>query len=399
MLTPSDIQRQAQRKYPDFVGAHFRGESFFPLPVRFGQPSPSSSLTQLRREVEELWQGSHEFTGHGYRIEFQERRMRLHGEQRLPVRVWFENADDFLRFIRQAEKFRQLQEDAAAAVAAAPEMEPWIRDKARTLVANLVPGDGRALGLAVNALHRRPKPNCFAREIALPGVSGKFIESRLGLIAAILRDIGSPAWSEGAEPHAQLGLRVAPRMLRVMWLDGKREDFGVSENRFAKPADLENVIVVENLRSFLTLPDHPRTLAIFGEGRASQTLTKIGWLGSTRLFYWGDLDPYGFNILSALRAEFSGVQSILMNRDAFQRFADLIAPTPIPHFKLSDSLPFADPGWIRLAAEELAAARATLHETKTIDGVVHARGIEQEKIPLAEAAKETLRALSRGLVP
>src|SRR5687767_2429515 len=114
MLTPTEIKRQAQRKYVDFVAAHFRGESFFPLPVRFGQPSPSSSLGQLRREIEELWQGSHEFSGHGYRIEFEERRMRLHGEQRLPVRVWFEDASDFLRFIGHADKFRHLEEDAAA---------------------------------------------------------------------------------------------------------------------------------------------------------------------------------------------------------------------------------------------------------------------------------------------
>ena len=70
----------------------------------------------------------------------------------------------------------------------------------------------------------------------------------------------------------------------------------------------------------ITLPSIPHTLAVFGEGRASQTLNRIEWLGQVRLFYWGDMDPYGYNILSALRSDFSGVQSILMNRDAFTRY-------------------------------------------------------------------------------
>ena len=399
MLTPSDILRQAQRKYPDFVAAHFRGETFFPLPVRFGQPSPSSSLTQLRHEVDKLWEGSHEFARHGYRVEFEERRMRLHGKQRLPVRVWFESSDDFLRFIGQVDNFQQLRADVADALEAAPEMHSWIREKARTLIANLHPREGRALGLAVDALHRRPKPNCFAREIALHGVSGKFIENNLALIANILRDIGSPAWSEALDVHDQLGLRIAPRMLRLMWLDGKGEDFGLPSSRFSQPRDVENILIVENLRSFLTLPSIPRTLAIFGEGRASQTLSRTTWISATRCFYWGDIDPYGFNILASLRAAFSGMQSVLMDRTSFERFRDFAAPTPIPDFKIINTEVQPDPSWVLLAPLELAAARATLSCAHRIDDVVHAYGIEQEKIPLRESADEIRRILSLGAAP
>lgn len=397
MLTPTDILRQAQRKYVDFVAAHCRGEVFFPLPVRFGLPSPSSSLGQLRREIEELWQGSYEFKGYGYRIEFEQRRMRLHGDQRMPVRVWFENEDDFLRFVAQTDAFCRLQEDIRGVVTESPQVEPWIRENGWKLVAGLDPGDGRALGLALSALQRRPKPNCFAREIALAGISGKFIENNLHLIATILRDIGSPAWIEGADYHSQLGLRTAPRMLRLMLLDGRREDFGVPHNHFIRPPEVNNVLVVENLRSFLTLPNCSGTLAVFGEGRASKTLTEIGWLSEARLFYWGDLDPYGFSILAGLRGSFSGVQSVLMDHAAFQKYGGLIAPVPIKHFKISNGIVGEDRSWNRLSSGELAAAQASIQDARVVQGVWYADGIEQEKIPLAEAANEILRALSCGL--
>jgi hypothetical protein len=341
---------------------------------------------------------SHEFKGHGYRIEFKQRRMQLHGEQRLPVRVWFENAGDFLRFISQTDAFHRLQEDIHSMIAEAPEIAPWIRENGRMFVVSLEPGDGRALGLALSALHHRPKPNCFAREIALPGVSGKFIENNLQLIATILRDIESPAWSEGPDYHSQLGLRTTPRMLRAMLLDGRRQDFGIPQNRFIRPAGVNTVVVIENLRSFLTLPPFAQTLAVFGEGRASQTLTKIGWLSEVRLFYWGDLDPYGFSILAGLRGDFSGVQSVLMDDVAFQKYEGLIAPVPIKHFKFSDGIVAEDPSWNRLSSNELAAARATIQDVRVADNVLYARGIEQEMIPLDESANELLRALSCGLV-
>lgn len=394
MLTATEILQQAERKYADFVDAHFRGDPFFPLVVRFGQPKPSSSLAQLRRQVEDLWLGSHEFTGHGYRIEFETRKMRLHGEQRLPKRVWIENADDFLRFIGKATQFAQLQQDIEAAVAASPEMAPWAQRRARALITQLQPGEGRALGLAVSALHRNPKPNCFAREIPLPDVSGKFIESRLQLVATILREIESPAWSDSPELHEQLGLRVAPRMLRLMWLDGQQEDFGVPADRFHRLPSAKNVVIVENLRSFLTLPAYPNTLAVFGEGRASQTLGRVTWLSHARCFYWGDMDPYGYNILAALRSSFSGIQSVLMSAGAFERYRKLTARMPIPDFRTEHDVAQPDPSWHLLDSNEMAAAKSTLADTVSIVGVLHGLGIEQEKIPRHEAAEELLRLLA-----
>jgi hypothetical protein len=178
-----------------------------------------------------------------------------------------------------------------------------------------------------------------------------------------------------------------------MWLDGRYEDFGVSAARFERPEQLDNIIIVENLPSFLTLPPMPRTLAVFGEGRASQTLSQSKWLAGARIFYWGDADPYGFNILCALRSEFSAVQSILMNWDVWTKFPNCRAPTRIPHFK--EATP--DASWQVLTADELAAAQETIRNTFVKDGALHGHGIEQEKIPYLDASGAIIRALSLGI--
>ena len=151
----------------------------------------------------------------------------------------------------------------------APETADWIRANAPQVLSKMTPGDGRALGLAFTALHRNPLPGIYAREIPLEAVSGKFIEENLPLIALLLQHTGSPAWRPAESLHDQVGLRQVPRLVRVMILDGKRNDYGIPIDRFRRPADVLNVLVVENLRSFVTLPDLPSTLAIFGEGRAT----------------------------------------------------------------------------------------------------------------------------------
>ena len=105
MLTPRDIIRLCVGKYPAFVGSEFRGEKFFPVEVRFGRPDTKLSLRELNEQIEKLTNEGHERNGFGYRIEWAERRIKGQGAQRLPTRVWFEERDDYLKFIQKKTEF------------------------------------------------------------------------------------------------------------------------------------------------------------------------------------------------------------------------------------------------------------------------------------------------------
>ncbi|MBF0433696.1 MAG: DUF2220 domain-containing protein, partial [Fibrobacteria bacterium] len=84
-----------------------------------------------------------------------------------------------------------------------------------------------------------------------------------------------------------------------------------------KPA---KVIITENEMTFLTLPVVKKALGIFGRGFSVSLLQKISWLKDCRIYYWGDLDAQGFQILSSLRSHYPDVQSLMMDQETFMAF-------------------------------------------------------------------------------
>jgi hypothetical protein len=135
--------------------------------------------------------------------------------------------------------------------------------------------------------------------------------------------------------------------VRVHLLDEqlqKRYDLPLSElsipaSQFAA-LDLlrgQRCIVTENEMTFLTLPSLRDTFALFGGGFMVHNLGRVPWLTECPIFYWGDLDAQGFQILSRLRAVFPHVTSVMMDQETFSAFATFcVESTPcaiqqLPH--------------------------------------------------------------------
>lgn len=80
------------------------------------------------------------------------------------------------------------------------------------------------------------------------------------------------------------------------------------------------VLVTENRTTFLTLPAIPRCLALLGKGYAVTRLAEITKVQPAQIFYWGDIDQHGFEILASFRSKLPQVQSILMDAATVARF-------------------------------------------------------------------------------
>ena len=70
----------------------------------------------------------------------------------------------------------------------------------------------------------------------------------------------------------------------------------------------------------LTFPPIDNSIIIGGLGRGVEVLKAVEWLEKMRIFYWGDIDAQGFEILSQVRSFHPTVQSFLMDKETFDTF-------------------------------------------------------------------------------
>ena len=89
--------------------------------------------------------------------------------------------------------------------------------------------------------------------------------------------------------------------------------------------DANDVFIVENKVNLLTFPPVRSAIAMGGLGNGIIDLTYVTWLSNRSIWYWGDLDVEGFEILSRLRIRFPQTRSFLMNETTLHRWKDTLA--------------------------------------------------------------------------
>jgi hypothetical protein len=83
----------------------------------------------------------------------------------------------------------------------------------------------------------------------------------------------------------------------------------------------QNVVITENKMNFLTLPSLASTIAIWsGGGFNVSYLRNAGWLREKEIYYWGDIDEHGFQILHQIRSYYKQTKSVMMDKQTFSTF-------------------------------------------------------------------------------
>lgn len=73
----------------------------------------------------------------------------------------------------------------------------------------------------------------------------------------------------------------------------------------------------------LSFPECPGSLVIFGLGSGANSLVDVPWLREAEVYYWGDIDTYGFAILSRLRVFLPLARSFLMDEQTLLAHREL----------------------------------------------------------------------------
>jgi hypothetical protein len=298
--------------------------------MTFGVGRLSKNLTERRGQIEALRELSKEVTGAGYTLRWKTINKRDLGPQTRPTHAVIETLEDYLAVIRRRTEFRAFQADVERIRHHLPKLEAWLRANPKEVLAHK--GHWSDLIAVCQYFQQHPHPNLYIRELPIP-VHTKFIEDKQRIVRHLLDELLPPeAINTGeADFHKRFGLKDTPPTVRARLLDAQLErrfalpltDLSLpmhqADDLLRKHVQPHRVIIVENLINFLTLPAIEGTVSLFGAGFAVNRLRELAYLHQCEVIYWGDIDAYGFRILSDLRGIFPHVKSMMMD---WQTLAD-----------------------------------------------------------------------------
>lgn len=326
--TARELREQLDKRWQrgDILRARLSGEPLFPLKLRLRKPAArdlTERFSAVADWVQTLRDGSKKKRGYGYTVHWRQRRHRVQGSNQLPDAITVDTQEDALRWLGRTTEADQFDRLARQTLARFPALYDWLLKRPLRVLEYAPVWDDLLSILAWFQTH--PRPGVYLRELDIPGIHSKFIETHRGLLAELL-DATLPRqtidWqATGVRGFNQrYGLRDKPGLVRFRLLDGHLAIHGMTDLTVpvAQLAQFDpgarTVFVTENEINGLAFPAVDNALVIFGLGYGVDVLQALPWLAGKTLYYWGDIDTHGFAILNRFRQTFAQARSLLMDR-------------------------------------------------------------------------------------
>ncbi len=387
MISAAELRRKAENQYRPAVKALIRGENPFPLGIRYERLRLTGERRELVEAIGAIRSQSREVLGCGYSVEWRTVETVRYGKNEVPGDIGFATAEDLFGYLGKTAEAERILGNARRLIGEWPGAADWCARNAFGYLGNSAEFF-EFVARTVRFFQENPFPERFARELPVE-IPTKFIEENSGLLGSLIAAVAPESLrAEGETLEERLGLKTARSFVEVRLLDPEAAPELVFRHFTADPEELREervagfsaVVVVENRVPFLTLPEIPGALAIWGGGFALHRLGRLPWLGKKRLFYWGDLDVEGLEILAGLRGIFGHVEPVLMDRGTVERWRDFLV---------------AGTGKKAVSAER--RGQLTPEELELADWLAAGnRRLEQEKIPQKEAVGELRERMGAG---
>ncbi|MBD8870614.1 Wadjet anti-phage system protein JetD domain-containing protein [Nocardioides donggukensis] len=264
---------------------------------------------------------------------------------------------------------------ATARLAMIRDRFPHTADPARLLrgVDGYTDTDFTLLLDAADWLTRNDPTGLTPRQVPVPGLHAKWLNSHgRELLALTCRD--------------NLGLLPRhPARIHFTYLDpahraagGRVHDSATVDDPFTPAYQPQVVVISENKDTAIHFPPIPGGIAVEGDGFGGKTVAKFPWLISApRLYYWGDIDAHGYEILNGWRADGVPVKSILMDPATYDTYEPFGTNTDKNNKPLGPGTPKPLPF--------LTDDERTVYELVLAYDHQGHRRVEQERIPLRVA--------------
>lgn len=330
MLTAEELKQKALRRYHPVLGQVILGENPFPLPIPYKKLPRTGNPADMLRQKDILRKESKAVVGYGPEVEFLAVKTRRYADATVPGKIEFTALSDLTRYVGKASEADRILRNADVLTKAFPATTTWAAKHTELLAEN---GDQfwKDVCQVITYFRTNPKPWVYVRELPLEGIHTKFVETNHRLIINLLGIVAPEALNE---PYTswqdRLGLRSNSNLVEGRFLDPTLAP--KLPQHFLAPLNEWNtceftpppvVLVTENRTTFLTLPPIPGCLALLGKGYAVTRLAEIVKIHGSTVYYWGDIDQHGFEILASFRSKLPQVRSVLMDAVTADRFKRL----------------------------------------------------------------------------
>lgn len=347
-LLPDDVRALLLNKEwesPKNLRERLLGKRPFPLQVSLKVPTGAQALKQVDRfhAFIKQWQQS----PHRHRIQWVQRQYRELGIHEIPATLTLDSLQDLVAFIgpKAVARNQRWEKRMAPLLELDADLYPVLVRHLQTLE-QMSEEDATLIARLVTQLHQNIGRESYLRALPLKQVDTKFLENNLALIADLLDAHLNGEITEANGLLNWLGCRELPKawlLVRPLCPQSRERlcDLPVLQlptqtlRETSLPAG--NILIVENNQSGFGLPRLDDTIAVFGGG-ANVSWLDAGWLRDKHIAYWGDIDTWGFNILSDARQYLPSLNALMMDLKTFAQFRQRAVPEPSPVEKLPPNL-------------------------------------------------------------
>lgn len=382
MISLAKLKTELLHKWPKLYLSCGLADEFERFPSRVSLKPPNNQIILDDWQSVKHWAASYAALNQtDFKLEWQTRQTPL-GKQELPVAVVFSTVDDLAHFLKKRQDLTSYCDACNALLNKFSGLRDWCLKFPVKVLQEQV--HWQQLMDVLGWFMGNPVPNCYLREIALPGVDSKFIEANKALLNEWLNCLQTPVNAQAKSFEARWGIKTKPDRLRLRFL-GDESVAGLKDlevpfeqvNQIDWPSlSIERVFITENEINFLTFPTVGKSLVIFGRGYGFEQWRELTFLSRLLIFYWGDIDSHGFAILNQLRQLFPKVKSILMDEKTLLTYQ---------FFWVTESTPSKAQNLTGLTEPESELYRGLMENRWQVN-----LRLEQERVPLSAIQIESL---------
>ncbi len=321
MDSVEQIRSKAQRLLMRTLTDSVRCEIVFPISLRYSASiAKNAKPSEVYEWVESLKKNSKSKLEFSYTLTLKVRNSRDLGRIQFPKEIMFASWDDLVEFTEFGRgTFMDWSYRLSELGRISENLLTWVEKSPMGLI-ELTEANWQYLLITCRYFLKTPLPGVHARELPIP-VPTKYIERNRSLLGRLLpMVVGDQFNPEGLTLEERHGLKESISLIEVRLLDTYSEfplrHFSIRAEELSNiQSQFDKILILENRRNFLAVESHSRTLAILGGGYGVGLLRQASIPESCRIYYWGDIDPHGYRILSNLRLFIPRVQSLLMDED------------------------------------------------------------------------------------